>query len=413
MDRQYVLNSYLPIFSPVVGFMKAGIFDFDAWREWCRASAHAGANGIRILPYAPWRKDGGPIPAEYLFCPYTLNDNGKWNLDIWNDEYFAVLRQVIQIAKEYNLTIWFSLFDNCQFHRGCSVMVPWSNNIHGTKGYLNDLPRSLTWVRKAVSVLGTKVFYEIGNELTPRDGMSVGATAEWAIAMFFELKALGVPEKNICWGAILAANYKDGIWEDDRPRNLQTQILTKLKDDEEKVEAFRAMHGVGVAYEDKDGQIFPASYCGEWALQWWGGAHSGRGFLSDDGVRNGASETDKTEFYRRPSPEQWHRVALRIFERDGGKKFRWVIERLPEVFDIPIAIPALKAIAKAHRDRYGEPLTNEGKFPPADPVEPPVDPPVPPPEPPPAPAKPWWKRITWQGWVAIMVIVVALMVVIF
>lgn len=366
-DRQYLLNSWLVVFSPTVqGCLKNNYteFDFDKWEIWCQKSANAGANGIRILPYSPWSQDGGGVPIEKLWSPYIL-ENGKWNLDKYNDLYFDTLTKMVAIAAEYNIKIWYSLFDNCQFHHGATEVSPWGNNVQGFNQYYDSLTYALKWTDKVFSVLGRRVFYEIINEGAKRD-YPIKEAAEWNVAIFDRLIAKGVIEEEICWGAISAATYEgNGVWEDDRQKSLQTIILSTIKERPGKIQSYRSMHGVGVANEVLYNETFPASYCGEWALDWWGGNHTGKGFLSDDGVKNGSSQNDvkPNGTYRRPSPEEWYAVSKIILADDGDKINKYVIERLPSNMNPDVWIPTMESISKAYFERYGQWPVNYGKYP--------------------------------------------------
>lgn len=386
-DKHHILNSWLEVFSPtIMGCLSKDYttFDFDKWREWCRSSAHAGANGVRILPYSPWNHPSGVVPIERLWSPYRLDVVQKaWNLNLWNELYFATLGRIVEIAHEYNLRIWFSLYDNCQWHYGAGGITPWGNNVQGINGYYGSLPYALRWVDKVHATLGKAVNYEIINEGAPRQ-LSMVKAAEWIVAVFDRLIYKGIPAEQICWGPLPSSIYKDGVWHQDREHDLGQHILsiTERRDRVQSNKVYRAMHGVGVADEVINKETFPASYCGEWAIQWWGNGHSGKGFLSDDGVSNGANAQDKLPGgqYQRPTAEQWYNAALAIFQADGGKAGKWAIERLPQNLDQAVQLPALRAISTAYKTAYDKWPENYDKFtapqpePEPEPVKPPVIP---------------------------------------
>lgn len=371
MDTHPIFNSWLAAFR----FCRRhdGSFDLDRWDEWCRESADNGAAGGRVLAFAPWGQ-----AIEELITPYKLDPiQSAWDLDQWNEDYFALLRTMVDRAAKHSYRVMFVLFDNCQFHR--ASISPWACNVQGRPDYYHDLPRSLAWVDKVLDVLGTDVDYEICNEGSFRAGSTQAQAVAWYVAIFDRLLAAGIPEDRICWGAVSAATYQAGTWEDDRPRNLQAQVLSAVKHRPGKIQAYRAMHNVGVAGEVKAGVTFPASYAGEWALAWWGGPHVGRPFLSDDGVGNGGSSDDYAEPYRRPSAGQWHEVARLIFQR-CPKANKVVIERCPKNYSPSVWGPALRAIALARFEVLGAWPENWGKHPKPAP-EPIPEPPAPPPQP--------------------------------
>jgi len=387
MDNLGIVNSWLTVFRDCV---KDGVFDFTRWKEHCRESANAGANGIRILAYAPWE-----VKPHELYCPYAYDVvQGAWNLDVWHNSYFETLRWMVTIAQTYNLKVWFSLFDNCQFHHG--TVAPWSLNVQDRDGYYADVQRSLKFVDKVHGILGNDVGYEIVNEGEPKGDMK--KAVNWYVAIYERLMALKVPEQNICWGASPHAKYADGKWEDDRPRNLLTQVLSALKHLPGKLQCYRSMHNVGVPTAEH-----PASFAGAWALAWWGGGHTGKAFLSDDGVGNGASPLDEYKGMCRPSGDQWYRVAKLLIANDGGKQGKWWIEHCPKNYAAEAWLPAIRGIVKAYAEKYGYP-ENWSKYP--KPVEPPpVEPgPV---TPPPAPSEPG-SGVTWQGWLGLAVILIVL-----
>lgn len=428
MDRQYLLNSYLPVFSPVKGLVKDGEFDIDGFAEYCRASADAGANGIRILPYAPWG-DNGPIQIDKLYCPYRLDIVQRaWNLDLWDEGYFTALRRMVEIASEYNVTIWFSLFDNCQFHHGGQLISPWAVNVQGVSDYFfgdepepvkdKDTPseraaklkaiekynadrgRVLRWVDKVHATVGNDALYPIGNELSVRPGTDIKAAARWAVAIFDRLLALGVPERNITLGAMPSATYLGNLtWKSNHAVNLQAQILTALKDRPGKIQAWRVMHNVGIADEKVNGEVFPASYCGEMALAWWGGNHEGEGFISDDGV------------IPRPDATSIYNCALRFFQNDGNRQYKWAFEHCPKDY---ADFSHIRAISTAYRAKYGVWPENYEKFPNPQPPTPPTptpDPPQPEPEKPPFNWKGWWNNNKWYVIGGLVIIALAILVI--
>jgi hypothetical protein len=368
-----------------------GQVNLDSWREYCRASADAGANGIRILPYAPWG-DNGPIPIEKLYCPYRLDIVQKaWNLDLWDEGYFIALRRMVEIASEYNIIIWFSLFDNCQFHHGGQFISPWAVNVQGVSDYFKDLNRALRWVDKVHATVGKAVMYELGNELSVRPGTDIKAAAKWAVAIFDRLLFKGVREENISLGAMPSATYLgNNEWKSNHAINLQAQILTALKDRPGKIQAWRVMHNVGIADEIVKGETFPASYCGEWALAWWGGNHEGEGFISDDGV------------IPRPDATSIYNCALAFFQNDGNRVNKWAFEHCPKDY---ADFSQAKAISTAYRAKCGVWPMNWEKFPKPQPVPVPEPEPEPTPQPEPEPTK---SGVTWQGWAALALAVLAL-----
>ena len=290
---------------------------------------------------------------------------GKWDLSRWNEEYFSTLLKMISIADRYNISIWFSLFDNCQDHHKCGHVTPWFNNVQGFNGYYASTDYSLKWIDKIVSLLGGRIKYELINEGEPRGNMELAV--KWNVAMFDRLIAAGIKPENICWGTVPYCTYKERVFGQDGQHNLAQRILTvaESRNREQSNAVWRAMHGVGKANEIINKETFVASYCGEWALQWWGGIHGSKGFVSDDGVKNGNNIHDILPGgnYRRPDAAEWYVVAKEFFRNDKKKAGKWAIERLPSNIDPAIWVPTLKAIASAYHDVYGMWPENYGKYP--------------------------------------------------
>ncbi len=170
--------------------------------------SYYGANATRLLPYSSFVNK---FDKKDMFQPYVYAGSGKWDISKFNDYYFDVLRNVIIIANSYNLTVWFDLFDNCQFFKGAKEYSPWANNIQGMNSYMDSLKYSKKWIDKILDIFkGLDVKYELGNELAPKIGMK--ASTKWAVEIVKYLLDKGVKPKDLTYGAMMqeCENYMDG-----------------------------------------------------------------------------------------------------------------------------------------------------------------------------------------------------------
>jgi hypothetical protein len=133
------------------------------------------------------------------------------------------------------------------------------------------------------------------------------------------------------------------------------------------------IHNVGVLKPDpKDERI---------AVQLWGGSHTRKAILSDDGQSAGHSalNCEQDGAWRRGNYAETFEAQKYLSDNDGGKPWRWIFESLPSNTSPPAWLDNVRAMAAAYHARFGTWPENRGT---PDPVysspEPEPEPPTPP-----------------------------------
>ncbi len=93
----------------------------DKWAENCRRCADNGATGLRESPYVIENLE------DNVFAPYVLDKTSNlYDLGAFNQRYFDNLREMAEIANKYNLTFYFTLYENpAELYKD---MDPWLKN---------------------------------------------------------------------------------------------------------------------------------------------------------------------------------------------------------------------------------------------------------------------------------------------
>ncbi len=174
-----------------------------------RLSYEAGISGFAYLPYGGWNENKTMQKAEECFAPYLVED-GKFNLDKPNPDYWPIIEEVADICAEAGCEFQYVLFDHCQF-MDSPPWACWLNNVQGRRSYLEDIPRSEKHVAAAADHLARRsnVGFRMINEGKEEKGAMAGAKA-WYVAMFRVLKAKGVSPERIDAGAPLSLGKWDG-----------------------------------------------------------------------------------------------------------------------------------------------------------------------------------------------------------
>ena len=443
-DKAGLLASWLGVFASgwqpdkpgwEGGCIKNGVLDVDQFKAFVHQARKYGANGMRIFPYeTKW------VPsADKMFSPVLWDaDKKAWDLNKWNEAYFVALDQLVEICELNHIRVWYSLFDNCQNHTGVGsnrnrAMAPWLNNVQGAADYLKSVPLSKKWVQKILDRYGNRMSYEIGNELCVIQGSTPNDTATWLAQMADAVLRSGVPPESICWGAEPIGSWNGEKFEIDKNKDLITvasRILSRMLDPDNPGKTYNeartqdriycTIHNIGIYPTDKKDETI--------AVQLWGGAHTRKALLSDDGQSVGHSvmncEPDGT--WRRGNYKETYDTQRYLSANDGGKDWRWIFETLPSNTAPAAWLDNIRAMADAYKNRYGVFPVNYGT---PDPVY--VEPePEPLPEPEPEPSSPAapekvgilaaialallaglkkiiaaLKRLTWQGWLLILIFV--------
>jgi len=348
-----------------------GVFDQgknlikEKWEEFCRFAANEGANATRLLPYANF----GLKRKKKAIAPYIFDD-GKWDLTRWNARYFDQLVDMVKIANKYGLTVWFDLFDGCQFFKTAKNYSPWYVNKQGIQHFMYSKQHSIRWVRKVVPILKKyDVAFSFGNELTPTGGMQ--SARDWFVAIAEELKQLHIKTDRLMFGA----NPERGDYHNGEfiPKadyaTWQKGDIQKVYGEDESLKVFRQVHKVGEPDDISSyGQYF------EQALQWWGD-HPIAMWLSDDGAFHGDSDCDRDEEAEipeiRPSAKTWEDMFREIVKHKTTThkvKIIFAIEHLPSSFDEKCQKQWFKAIRKIYKTKFGKFPINYKKYPKPEPA---------------------------------------------
>jgi len=118
-----------------------------AFRRW----GEAGVDYIRIFPF--WGDE---------LLPYRRQDSGKFGLNLWFPDYWNELRRFCRIAYQWQIGIYFDLFDNCGVKKKSDR--PWDNpwllNESGIRGIYETRDKAmehyLKWAEKVIKTVGLR-----------------------------------------------------------------------------------------------------------------------------------------------------------------------------------------------------------------------------------------------------------------
>ncbi|RMG02908.1 MAG: hypothetical protein D6741_03035 [Planctomycetota bacterium] len=187
-------------------------FDFDAYLDWLESHGH---NFIRLWRWetTSWNTAGNRDlePVEHYVAPHpwkrtgpgkALDGKPKFDLETFDDAYFARLRERVESAGKRGIYVSIMLFEGwaLQFSPGAWEHHPFhkANNINGIDGDVDDDGNGLeihenkipavteiqrAYVRKVIDTVNDldNVLYEISNENHP-------ASTEWQYAMIRYIK---------------------------------------------------------------------------------------------------------------------------------------------------------------------------------------------------------------------------------
>jgi hypothetical protein len=361
--------------------------DEEAWKEHVAAMANAGADAVRILPYAIW--DAKPYGRKGQFCPWVLDEAADaWDLGRFNGHYYPIMRRIFEIANSYNLEVWAPWFDNCQLIGGSSKYSPWRHNVNGVITFYEEAadPFVIALIKKNLAEFsGLKMFWPWGNELNNV------AVVDWAQRVIFKLlPSLGIPFNKMTYGATMSKAPYNGDGTFGQHFSKQDLIRAKFElvfGKDAKMAVVREVHGCGSSAFDKFSPFGLELLQAAW---WWANKKVGDWLPSDDGVHDRDGK-----YGGRPGPETWYEMALWLMK---NVKNLAGVEHCPETWSLALEVAVLEAISRAHKKAYGEWPKNYGKHhyePPSPPVPPPPPEPPPPPPPPPPDEKGFWEKI-WE-----------------
>ena len=360
----------------------------DLWERYVRMVKNCGGTHIRLFQFK-WHFECSP---------------GKWDLAIFNRHIFDDVKQMIAIAKKYNITIIISLFSNSDFSSG--RIGPWTSNLQG-KTFYKSIDHSLAVVRKCFAEFGNTIEYEICNE--PMFGangdqwkkpVKIGSKEYYCFAdeggkhrgwTYAELKKLGIQDKfgNVYWFAmmwreLIKLGVKSGIsgcrFNYDK-KTLKPDTLTSVYG-----AAGDILKWYGLTYGNTSPWLqcihgaggVPGNDRTPFALaQYKATDKRPICFIStDQTLRKVLDPTGKYLRWERQTPEQLYQNKKLIFKNmaDGKILFDWYLENLTHVDLVPSEAVATN---KAYWEIFGADLPGWGSEPPLPEPEPePIIPPV-------------------------------------
>jgi hypothetical protein len=305
-------------------------FNKDLLAKHLKAIADAGADFIRFLLWGVWAAHKYGKLSQ--FQPFLFDEKeDAWNLDSYNDYYFPILTQAVQLINDLNMTADLPWHDNCQLHAKYRRWSPWANNVQGIQSFYE--PKADKYTNKLQFTLYNRywkkydVRFPFGNEDENKD---FPAMAERVILPF--VKKYNLDFSRLTYGATVKPPIKDSV-----------QYKVRL--------AVREMFGRAaerkIIMEDH-GYPFISS-----SPDW----EEGPIRCSDDGFYGGKSLCDKNERGSRPSAAEWKARAAYILKKYPTRLISF--EHLTAVY--PPCTPentacqaaTISAISASYRARFG------------------------------------------------------------
>jgi hypothetical protein len=389
---------------------KKWAFHAERYRELMTRCSDAGVRIVRVMLWSPF----GKKTAKEAFTPYSLAGTA-FDLNLWNDWYWPIMREMRDIDKSVNVTGRYDIADNCDFAIGdWGKAVPWKNNIQGIKTlYQKEAwPHYERLARKAVKELGADQYYSTGNEMNYPPAV---ALFENVVVKLIKDRTF-IPEQFVYGPQMEDANYVNPpVMETDKdgrtylthyPSPVAEGVLGTFKaragdllGETIKRLIYRDVHSVGSPPTDSVRKFGPREHQ---MIACWG-KYPIRAWASTDGKKLAtsdprASKCDKDFDGARISHTVWHDMAHDLIkaypDRKGGMQRCLVLEHCPQTSDPECLSLTFQSISKAVKECTGTNPENLGKFPyhPPEPPDPP-DPPEPPEPPePPAPTKTCYQK---------------------
>jgi hypothetical protein len=393
------------------------IFDKNNFLSWLRPLANTGISLHRIALYCV----GGERKRSQCFMPWVyVPDVDAWILNIKNQDFFNILRQVALAANEVGVQLMVCIMNECEERKAVPGdegerrrQSPYFHNVNGVQGLYDRkaLPFIATltdWILEALA--GTDYSIELINEGHRRGSGSADAVN----AMLPKLIAADVKPWNISLGADILdtplAGFRDvGDWKQRWPNELQPPDrenydifydrlhLVKYYNDTNYPKAtwqvfYLICHNFADRADKEFSAIFPYGRRTGYAIESGVDRNlaNNRVCFSTDGTDNADAPSG------RPSPERMKAAMLHVMRHNKRYKDTPLIDGRPKLwFDFlpggegtASIVKVVDAMNEAHREFFGVDLENRGKFP--EPPTPPV-PPVPPT--PPAPTCTLWSHL--------------------
>lgn len=347
-DRVKIIYGHLAMTDYSFGFVslasdkKTWSLDETAWKTHCSGIAKAGANAVRILPYAVW--EPRPYGRTSQFCPWALDKaTNRWDLMKWNPYYFPIMTRIIKIANDCGLEVLFPWFDHCQQQPGTwTKYTPWRNNINGVTSFYDTKADKLCyyWIRMVLRKFeGLNVLYPWGNELAENK-----KALDWVRRVIFPaIKAFKIPYDRMTYGFTMdqaeylgKGKFADKSTYQDQARKFFGEYFPP---EQNKLKLIREVHKCGTLALDS---FCPYGHRPAQAAFWWGDKPAvGKWILSDDGVH----ECNNPKDGGRPDAARWKAMATWA----KGLKNPPILEHLPEGGDLAYQINVIKAMRAASK----------------------------------------------------------------
>ena len=373
-----------------------GKFSLDKKRLYnrLRRAANAGANVVRVLPLSCWEVKS----REAMFQPFAWDTvQGAWDVSRYNDYYFPIVKEFVEVARTVGMKVLFELFDNCGLWPSIRWLNPWTWNANGIENFYVEADPIYKWVNKVIGELGNSVLYGMGNELTDAVGLIRTNGLLTGTKMFSKilpiLKISGITP--FSYGADL-----DIPTESTHSSVMKAMAMDveQIWDENAKVQLFRPCHQACSATSDR--VITPVA--------WWR-YHSI--LFSDDGA------------FPRPTASEWAVAMKYVLDRQSidvaqfgqAGKARLMFEHCPESDDWEAEAGMINSMTDI-AGLYWATFENKGRFPNdwVDPQPEPEPEPDPEPQPEPEPGFNLWgwikNRLPWIVLLIVLVIIAILVV---
>ncbi len=313
--------------------------EFKAVSNALSPMASGDEKGIRLLPWAPWWPH--PYGLSSAFQPYQMTpDRKKFVTAKFNTWYFPIVRDIITLAKKYDLKTWFCWMDKT------ALYSPWQTNIEGIKGLgdPNVDPVLRAWIKKCnTEFVGLDVRWCWGNEMQPAYMTRIAKNV-----IFPMMKSLSLNPKKMTYGAAMmkvnpyVPNSKTGKMEyTGNAGTLDTLkgMVGAAFGDYTKLAIWKEVHRCGGATYPTPPDIV------DQGRAWWLRKVSNkiRVWFSDDAVKDGDSKCDFEPDGARPSAARWTHIVKSTTAFGNDITY----EHLPQSRDISCQVKTLKAIYKA------------------------------------------------------------------
>jgi len=177
-----------------------------------RMMMRLGSAGVDYIRLMPWPQG---------LQPYRRDPSGRFDLNLWNKDYFTELSRIAKTAARWRIATYYDLYDHCGLRDKYRELNPWTWNTQNIDGIYDVSVEAMChyfrWTRKIVETVGLRGYFEnksgrkirikpnlfgLGNELTFRgDRKHLHEWANtWGYGHAKHLRSLGY-KKEILWSA--------------------------------------------------------------------------------------------------------------------------------------------------------------------------------------------------------------------